>query len=160
MCDGSRTVKQAISRFKISNNAFILRVTVQWYVTHFQQQNYHRITKFLWLEGTSRDRLVQQPCQSKVSQSSLLRIESSSISNISSNKNAHHLWTMCSTAKHFQLSQPLLGEEMRQPLHRSHGLSLDSLQQFHVSPILVSPELDTVLQVWPHKRSAEKDSLP
>jgi len=42
-----------------------------------------------------------------------------------------------------------------------HGLLLNSFQYVHVSLVLESPELDTVLQMGPHQCSVEgKDHLP
>jgi len=49
---------------------------------------------------------------------------------------------------------------MLQFLNPVHGTSLDSLQYVHVSLILGSPELDTVLQVWPPVLIEVKDRLP
>ena len=48
-----------------------------------------------------------------------------------------------------QLFQPFLTGEMLQSLHHLSGPSLDSLQYVHISLVLGSPALDTVLQVWP-----------
>jgi len=50
-----------------------------------------------------------------------------------------------------QVSQPLLVREMLQALNHFCIPLLDSLQQFPVFLELKNPEMDTVLQVWPHQ---------
>ena len=50
-----------------------------------------------------------------------------------------------------QLSQPFLNGEMLQSCNHLSGPLLDSLQYVRVSLVLESPELDTVLQGWPHQ---------
>ena len=50
---------------------------------------------------------------------------------------------------------------MLQSLNRLSGSSLDSLQYVHICLVLGSPELNTVLQVWPHQCWVEgKAPLP
>mgnify|MGYP001852875407 CR=1 FL=1 len=47
-------------------------------------------------------------------------------------------------------------EEVLQPLNHFLGPMLDLLQSVHVSLVLRSPQLDTVLQVWPHQSWIER----
>jgi len=54
-------------------------------------------------------------------------------------------------AEESQLSHLLLIGDILQSLNHLYGPSLDSLQYVHVSLVLGSPELDTVLQVWRHQ---------
>lgn len=44
--------------------------------------------------------------------------------------------------------------QMLQPLDPS----LDSLQQFHIFPVLEAPDMDTVLQLGPPKSSVDVDN--
>ncbi|PKU38985.1 hypothetical protein llap_10711 [Limosa lapponica baueri] len=55
-------------------------------------------------------------------------------------------------AEQSQLSQPFLVGEILQTLQHLCGPLLGSLQYVHVSLAMDNPELDTVLQVWPHQR--------
>ncbi|GAB0205260.1 hypothetical protein GRJ2_002991600 [Grus japonensis] len=60
-----------------------------------------------------------------------------------------------------QTPQPGLIGEVLQPSDHLHGPPLDSLQQLHVSPVLGTPDLDTVLQVESHKSRVEgQNHLP
>ena len=54
-----------------------------------------------------------------------------------------------------QLSQPVLVVDVFHPLSHFCGPPLDALQQLHVSPVLRTPHLDTVLQVGPPVQSRE-----
>ena len=60
-----------------------------------------------------------------------------------------------------QIFQPVLTGEVFHPLRHFCGPALDTIHQVHVSPVLRTPHLDTVLQVRPHQCRAEgKDHLP
>jgi len=60
-----------------------------------------------------------------------------------------------------QVSQPFLIQEVLQPAQHLCASPLDSLQKFPVFLELRSPELHTVLQMWPHQDGMEgKDNLP
>ena len=60
-----------------------------------------------------------------------------------------------------QLSQPFLIREVLQSFNHLSGPSLSSLHYVHTCLVVGSPELDTVLQVWPYQCSAEgKGHLP
>lgn len=54
-------------------------------------------------------------------------------------------------AKQHQFSQPFLIAEALQSLCHLHGHILDSFWYDHVFLVLGSPELNAVLQVWPHQ---------
>jgi len=54
-------------------------------------------------------------------------------------------------AEHAQVSQPFLIREVLQALYHFCGPQLDSLQEIPDFLSLGSPELDTVLQMWPHQ---------
>ena len=63
-------------------------------------------------------------------------------------------------AKQSQLFQLFLIREMLESLNYLCGPLLDSLYRMNVSLVLGSPELDTILRVWPHQCWAEwKDCL-
>jgi len=53
--------------------------------------------------------------------------------------------------KQSQPCQPFFVYQILQTLNHLDGPSLESLQEAHVSLVLRSPGLDTVLQVWPHQ---------
>jgi len=53
-------------------------------------------------------------------------------------------------AEQSQSFQPLTMGEILQSFSHLYGPSLDSLQYVDVSLVFGSPELSTVLQMWPH----------
>lgn len=53
--------------------------------------------------------------------------------------------------KQSQISQLFLICEIVELLHHLHGCTLDFLQYVHIDLALKSPELERVLQVWPHQ---------
>ena len=57
------------------------------------------------------------------------------------------LFSRLNSRSSLSLSSP----KMLQSLHHLGGPLLDSLQYVHVSLVLGSPALDTVLQMWPHQ---------
>ena len=61
-------------------------------------------------------------------------------------------------AKQAQLLQPFFVSEELQPLGLLHGPALDLLQWLHILPVLEAPDLDTVLQMGPHKGRIEEDN--
>jgi len=75
-----------------------------------------------------------------------------------------HWWdlpTRLLLAEKSQLSQPFLIREMLQSLNHVCGPLQDSLWYVPVSLVLRSPDLDTVLQLWPHQCWVQgKDHLP
>lgn len=68
-----------------------------------------------------------------------------------------YLWTLMTSfspyllqAEQAQLPQFLFIGEMPQSFCHLSGPSLDTIQQFHLSLVLGTTELDPTLQMWPH----------
>lgn len=63
--------------------------------------------------------------------------------------------------EHPQLPPSVLVGEVFHPLELFGGPPLDMLQHLHVSFVVRTPHLDTMLQVRPHQRRAERqDYIP